>query len=56
LVITIGKCATKATNFVGFPHAFASVVIALKEGMCMFMNNLFENGWDLVFIMWGMTR
>ncbi len=53
LVITIGKCATKSINFVGLPHAFASDVIALEEGMCMFMSRLFENGWDLVFIMWG---
>ncbi len=43
LVITIGKCATKVTNFVGLPHAFASDVIALEEGMCMFTSNLFEN-------------
>lgn len=56
LVITIGKCAIEATNFVGLPHAFASDVIAFEEGMCMFTSNLFENGWDLVFIMWGMTR
>jgi hypothetical protein len=56
LVITIGKCATKSINLVGLPHAFASDVIALEEGMCMFMSRLFENGWDLIFIMWGMTR
>lgn len=51
LVIAIKRCATKSIIY--FANAFSNdVMFALEENMWMFMNRIFENGWDLSFILW----
>ncbi len=54
LVIAIKRCATKSIIYSA--NAISSdVMFALEENMWMFMNRIFENGWDLNLILWRTT-
>jgi hypothetical protein len=50
LVVTIKRCATK--SIISFTNVFSSdVTLALEQSRWVVMNKIFENGWDLSFIL-----